>query len=259
MQQTVQPRTQFTPTASTTVAQPPPAAAASSGYGAPPPMAGAAAGAVWSVQQQTQPQRAVLGAAVCWGLVDNTPCSEQLASAQKEGARLWRHKSVYLPRLMCCFAYPPAYSRTCLPASYVPACYPCLPMCAGPGMMGMPSGSMAPGGLVGAGGSGPMGMMQVSNLLFLGEPILQIHLVRKMFSIIQLLLFNAGELRGWLGVQQGWRLWVLLACCLPPCDRACCGLWDHSWVDWQHQHAQHCQHQQQALALLSRSGTRQPP
>lgn len=44
MQQTVQPRTQFTPTASTTVAQPPPAAAASSGYGAPPPMAGAAAG-----------------------------------------------------------------------------------------------------------------------------------------------------------------------------------------------------------------------
>lgn len=38
--QTVQPRTQFTPTASTTVAQPPPAAAGGSGYGAPPAMAG---------------------------------------------------------------------------------------------------------------------------------------------------------------------------------------------------------------------------
>lgn len=53
MQQTVQSRPQFTPTASTTVAQPQQAAsAASSGYGAPPAMGGAAAGG-WCRQQST--------------------------------------------------------------------------------------------------------------------------------------------------------------------------------------------------------------
>jgi len=41
-QQTVQPRAQFNPTASTTVAQPPAATApGGAGYGAPPPMGGA--------------------------------------------------------------------------------------------------------------------------------------------------------------------------------------------------------------------------
>lgn len=68
--------------------------------------------------------------------------------------------------------------------------------------MGMPSGSMAPGGLMGAGGSGPMGMMQVSASCFLRAP-LQMQLVRKLVSTIQLLLFSAHELRGWLGCA-GW-------------------------------------------------------
>lgn len=150
-------------------------------------------GVLWSVLQLTQPPAQHCVLSLDWGLAYNSvdlaasslPLRKTTRTPGAEGNPSLMTTRVPLPpsfeALLLCL---PACTLSCLtdclacllsicefyvPArlltSYVPACL-CTYTCAGPGMMGggmgMPSGSMAPGGLMGAGGSGPMGMMQVS-------------------------------------------------------------------------------------------------